>query len=90
MDTVLLVIGVLGFGAVVIAAYVFISAARNYVSENNHNDQQYSSISSSGSHIERSSRDRRQLFQFDFPLIINGLMIPAERRAVQDRRIATA
>ena len=36
MDVVLIVLGILGFGAIVIAAYVFTVAARNYVSEDTH------------------------------------------------------
>jgi len=90
MDTVLLVLGVLGFGAVVIAAYVFTVAARNYVSENDSAGKTDAVASANRAFTERSQSDRRQLLQFDFPMTVNGILISAERRVMADRRLAAA
>ena len=88
MNTFLLVLGVLGIGAVVIAAYVFTVAARNYVSEGhekynaNAEDEEYL-------YIVRSPYDRRQGdTDADFPLkLSSGDVIPFDRRATADRRM---
>jgi hypothetical protein len=90
MDTVLLIIGVLGLGAVVIAAYVFVVAARNYVSENDHPPQKDPALSTTKSFIDRNLRDRREILRFDFPMTVNGMLIPVERRIMPDRRFAAA
>lgn len=90
MDTVLLIIGVLGFGAVVIAAYVFMIAARNYVTETGLAEPANPLTSAATAFIQRSPRNRRQLVQFDFPMTLNGLLVPAERRVLGDRRLANA
>ncbi len=90
MDTVLLVLGILGFGAVVIAAYVFTVAARNYVSENDSAGKADTVTSTDRALTERGQGDRRQLAQFDFPMTVNGILISAERRIMTDRRLAAA
>ena len=90
MDTVLVVLGVLGFGAVVIAAYVFTVAARSYVSENDSAENTTSMPSASKTLIERNEHDRRQIVQLEFPITMNGILIPFDRRAQLDRRRAAA
>lgn len=90
MDTILVILGVLGFGAVVIAAYVFTVAARSYVSENGSAEKTTSTPSASKTLIERSQHDRRQIVQLEFPITVNGLLIPQDRRALPDRRRAAA
>jgi hypothetical protein len=88
METVLLILGILGFGAVVIAAYVFTVSARNYVSE--HDRVEKSDTANSHNKIinERSLRDRRQRVQLEFPVTVNGIVIPNDRRILPDRRFA--
>ena len=88
MDTVLLVIGVLGLGAIVIAAYVFVVAARNYASENGQPQQKDPTLPTTRTFIDRNKRDRRELLRSDFPMTVNGMLIPVERRVMPDRRLA--
>ena len=67
MDVVLIILGVLGFGAIVIAAYVFTVAARNYVSAEDKNHRRNGTSGSGKRLIERSPTDRRSgktLFEF--------------------------
>ena len=92
MDTVLLVLGILGFGAVVIAAYVFTVAARNYVSENDNPPETSSAKPGINAFTERSPRDRRQavVAQLKFPITVNGALISEDRRMMPDRRLAAA
>ncbi len=90
MDTVLLVLGILGFGAVVVAAYVFTVAARNYVSNHNGAAKTGAAASPDRIFIERNRRARRQHVQLDFPITVNGTVIPDDRRQVPDRRLIAA
>jgi hypothetical protein len=87
MDTILLILGILGFGAIVISIYVFTVAARNYVSDT-HEDENQAGRSAENNFIERSSNDRRKNFQLDFPMTVNGMLITMERRTILDRRCA--
>ena len=87
MDTILLILGILGFGAIVISIYVFTVAARNYVSDTHENENQ-DDTSAEENFIERSSTDRRENFRFDFPMTVSGMLIPMERRITLDRRCA--
>lgn len=90
MNTVLLILGILGIGAILIAAYVFTVAARNYVSDAN------SSLESKGEedrlYVVRSNQDRRQFTgKADFPLTLpTGEVIQFDRRTHGDRRAAGA
>ena len=92
MNTVLLIIGILGIGAILIAAYVFTVAARNYVS----NGQSANAVSTGGEdnrlYVVRSNQDRRQhTGNHGFPLTLNsGEVIEFDRRHAQDRRAASA
>ena len=89
MDVILIVLGVLGFGAIVIAAYVFTVAARNYVStEDNHRRQARSGAYQTRPAVPRSPNDRRSGRTVQFPLSVNGEVIPQERRHLPDRRKA--
>ena len=89
MDTVLVILGVLGFGAVIIAAYVFSVAARSYVS-NGGTGNTTSTPSAGKTLIERDQHDRRKIVQLEFPITMNGILIPQDRRALPDRRRAAA
>ena len=88
MDTFLIILGVLGLGAILIAAYVFTVAARNYVSDNRHHDSpSEASSSNSPTLTERSESDRRQIVTIaSFPITVNGVLIAVERRLLPDRR----
>ena len=87
MDTVLLIFGVLGLGAMVIAAYVFTVSARNYVSEDRSRGSRNAEADSpSSNHIMRSEFDRRQQKPQSFPITVNGVLIEDDRRTFPDRR----
>jgi len=88
MDTVLLILGVLGAGAVIISAYVFIVAARNYVSDNPTENSTADSLERA--YVVRSRSDRREKLRFDFPMTVNGMLVPIERRGVMERRSSLA
>ncbi len=88
MQTVLIILGVLGFGAVVISAYVFTVAARNYVSER---EEEELSGDTPGNgeklYVVRSTNDRRQREATVFPLeLASGEVIHLDRRRQPERR----
>ncbi|MFK8050866.1 MAG: hypothetical protein AB8B81_20740 [Halioglobus sp.] len=87
MNTVLLILGVLGFGAVVISAYVFTVAARNYVSDDDSSEASLSHTSHSNKYIPRAQSDRRQIPATSFPITVNGITINSDRRKLPDRRL---
>ena len=90
MELLLTTIGFLGLGALVIAAWVFVSAARRYVSgeeRNAENEALDSDLSPYRDWASRDGDDRRQQRQpVDFPVIIVGERIDQERRRIADRR----
>ena len=91
MDTVLIVLLVIGFAAVVIAAYVFTVAARHYVSENDPEGNGAPQVQAFGKNrVSRNPVDRRSGRPVTFPLNVNGVMIPEDRRKGGDRRLNTA
>ena len=81
MDAVLIILGILGLGAIVISTYVFVVAARNYVSEgdNRRGPAPFQTM-------ERSAVNRRSGRPVTFPLTVNGLLIAHDRRVLPDRR----
>jgi len=85
MDVILIVLGIMGFGAIIISAYVFLVAARNYAS-----DEQAPFLRRSKqlprNFIERSPTDRRKGNPVTFPLAVNGILIAQDRRVLPDRR----
>ena len=90
MDVILIILGVLGFGAIVIAAYVFTVAARNYVSDDDNTDQNMTNRFHQDAYIMRASRDRRQGIPVEFPMTVNSVVIKRDRRGLTERRAATA
>ena len=88
MDVILIILGVMGLGAIVISAFVFMVAARNYVSD------EHMAIRGSSRNLAprplaaRSSADRRTGRSVTFPLAVNGILIAKDRRIVPDRRVA--
>jgi hypothetical protein len=87
MDIVLIILGVLGFGAIVIAAYVFTVAARNYVSNESHPDRMPNAQDPAGAFVERRPVDRRRSTPASFPITVNSVMIARDRRSQPDRRL---
>ena len=90
MDLVLIILGVLGFGAIMIAAYVFTVAARNYVSEDIHAETGHNARDGSGNYLPRSPVDRRKNAPIQFPLTVNSVVINRDRRCNEERRSAAA
>ena len=89
MEAVLITLGALGFGAIVIAAYVFTVAARNYVSNDNNAIRNGPAASSEDAFVTRSHADRRKnSMPVTFPMSINGVVVPRERRKSPERRAA--
>jgi len=89
MDVILITLGVLGFGAIVVSAYVFMVAARNYVSDDSGH---YPDTTDPAPRrlVERSTSDRRCGQPVTFPLMVNGILIEHDRRVNPDRRQAAA
>ncbi|NND69806.1 MAG: hypothetical protein HKN19_19610 [Halioglobus sp.] len=83
MDAVLIILGILGVGAIVVSAYVFTVAARNYVSEDH---KRYGRGPDPAHFVERSPVDRRSGRPVTFPLTVNGILIAHDRRVLPDRR----
>ena len=90
MEIVLITLGIIGFGAIVIAAYVFTVAARTYVSTEDQLFRDQRAATSSGEDfVTRDPVDRRRnTVQPQFPMIINSVVVPRDRRNSPDRRAA--
>lgn len=86
MNTVLVILAVLGLGAMAIAAYVFTVSARNNITENPSN-RNNASESGAKPHIRRSEFDRRQQPSGSFPITVNGMTIESDRRLYPERRL---
>ena len=86
MDLVLIALGVLGFGAIAIAAYVFTVAARNYVSSDQFTKRQNSPPANEGEDVERDTRDRRDDRPVQFPLTVDDITVVKDRRKSSERR----
>ena len=89
MDAILIILGIMGFGAIAISAYVFMVAARNYVSDDhmttirgNSNEPAQRPL------VARIPTDRRSGRPVTFPLAVNGILIAQDRRILPDRRAA--
>lgn len=88
MDALLITLGILGLGAILISAYVFTVAARNYVSEDHKRYGNKDTPSDAYDTIPRSPHDRRTGQTVSFPLTVNGILITHDRRNLPDRRQA--
>ena len=88
MEVVLIVLGILGFGAIVIAAYVFTVAARNYVSNDNTIPLGDRTAARREGFVVRDPRDRRRGVPADFPITVNSVVISGDRRKSPNRRAA--
>ena len=86
MDAILIILGVMGFGAIIVSAYVFTVAARNYVTDD---ERRYGRGRTPDTMIERNPVDRRSGRPVTFPLTVNGILITRDRRVLPDRRAPT-
>lgn len=87
MDVVLIILGVLGLGAIVISTYVFTVAARNYVSEDHRRPRgRFYDADRPREPVARSPIDRRSGRPVTFPLTVNSILITNDRRSTPDRR----
>ncbi len=88
MEVILITLGVLGLGAIVFSAWVFMVAARNYVSDEPSYYKRTSGRRGPHHYIDRNSSDRRTGHPATFPLMVNGILIEKDRRVQPDRRAA--
>ena len=88
MDVILITLGIMGLGAIVISAYVFMVAARNYVSDEHIAIRGNPEEPTPRPLVDRSPTDRRTGRTVTFPLAVNGILISQDRRIVSDRRAA--
>ena len=88
MDALLITLGILGLGAILISAYVFTVAARNYVSDDHNRRGKKGAKSDPYDTVSRSLHDRRSGQTVSFPLTVNGILITHDRRNLPDRRQA--
>ena len=88
MDVVLIILGVLGLGAIIISVYVFTVSARNYVSSDEQSRRRVQAPPARKHLVQRRPTDRRSGKQVVFPLTVNGVVVPEDRRHLPDRRKA--
>ena len=92
MDTLLSIIAVLGIGALMISAWVFMGAAKRYVSGEDLDAESAAmdgDLSPYRHWTERAHGDRRQnRSPVVFPITVNGVRIDRDRRTGSDRRQA--
>jgi len=86
MDVVLIILGVLGFGAIVISTYVFTVAARTYVSDDHRHPRKYTVDEQARRLVVRNPVERRSGRVVTFPLTVNGILIANDRRQNVERR----
>ena len=86
MNLVLIALGVLGFGAIAVAAYVFTVAARNYVSNDHLTTHKTSNPSNAGDDLPRNTEERRSDQSVKFPLTVNDITVVKDRRQKPERR----
>ncbi|MFK8042973.1 hypothetical protein [Congregibacter sp.] len=90
MDVLLTVIGILGLGAFLIAAWVFVSAAKRYITGEDLREEMEameSDLSPYRHWKHRSGTDRRKNHHSNvFPLNLDGFVIEHDRRRHHDRR----
>ena len=87
MDFVLLILAILGFSCLVVAAYVISSAGRR---AHRAPRSQSGSLNGPGVHKERRETNRRSGEPVQFPLTLDGIVIPEDRRKTPDRRLKAA
>lgn len=88
MDLILAFVGLLGIVAIAVAAYIFTVAARTYVSDDERRQRRGRFPGAPRPYVRRSATDRRSGQPVTFPLTVNGVLIPSDRRRLPDRRKA--
>ena len=92
MEALLTLVGILGLGALLIALYVFASAARRYVSGETHRQERAamsSDLSPYRQWQQRAGTERRRDGAPPvFPTTISGIHVDEDRRIAPDRRRA--
>jgi hypothetical protein len=86
MDTLLILLGILGFGAVMVAVHVFVDGSRSYEFDS----AGVPDKEAWAEFTERSPVDRRRGDPVEFPLAVSGVLIQQDRRIVPVRRLAVA
>lgn len=82
MEAVVYLLGGMGVTVLCLSAFVFVSAARYYVSSDgggSGRDPRY--------FVKRSGSDRRRRACHSFPFEINGLWVERDRRSGRERRL---
>ena len=87
MDLILILLGIVGSCAIVVAAYVFSMTSRNYVSQEKRSNVMPSNEPALRL-VPRSNKDRREGRPVTFPLSANGVLVANDRRTQPDRRAA--
>ena len=87
MDLILILLGIVGSCAIVVAAYVFSMSRRNYVSQKKGANVMPSNEPALRL-VPRSNKDRREGRPVTFPLSANGILVANDRRTQPDRRAA--
>ena len=86
MDFILTLLGLIGIVAIGIAGYIFTVAARTYVTDDDRRRHHSAAGGIARPYIPRREDDRRSGQPVTFPLTVNGVLIPADRRRRPDRR----
>lgn len=89
MDLILAFLGFLGLVAIAVAGYIFTVAARTYVSDDDRRRRRSVTPGMPRPYVSRSNHDRRSNQPVTFPLTVNGVLIPVDRRRLPDRRRTT-
>lgn len=90
MDLILALLGLLGIAAIAVAVYIFTVAARSYVSDDDRRRRRAPPSGVPRPYVRRNASDRRSGQPVTFPLTVNGVLIPADRRRLPDRRRSAA
>ncbi len=92
METLLIIIAILGIGALLIALYVFTMAAKRYVTGEDLRAEMRaleSDLSPYRHWVDRDHSDRRRNpAPVVFPISVNGVVIREDRRRGDRRRVA--
>jgi hypothetical protein len=88
MGVLLIILGILACGAIVIAAYVVTVAAGNYGSEDSDDLPDATAPFRRDGFVMRKGRDRRRGVAVQFPINMNGAVVPRDRRQSPERRSA--
>ncbi len=83
METLLILLGVLGFAAILISIHIFSADSDAY-------GEGASEEHASAAFTDRAKSDRRSGLEAVFPLLVNGIIMNEDRRSQPDRRQSVA